>query len=70
MNNQDLEKTVDLLSQVHPTLTQLCSQADKQMLLAEKNGKIGSNALYVLRQERELISGEDVLDYIINYPEC
>ena len=40
------------------------------MQWAEKNGKVLSNALYVLREERELISGEDMVDYITNYPHC
>ena len=47
----------------------LTELADKNMQASEAGQSIG-NALYVLRQERELISQEDLMDYLLNYPHC
>ena len=58
-----------MISQIHKNLNTLCDAADQSMTQAEKTGQI-SNALYVLREERELISQNDMADYVLNYPEC
>lgn len=58
------------MEQVHPILTALAQQADQSIQQSDQKGEIGNNALYVLREERELISGEDMMDYIVNYPHC
>lgn len=69
MNNKQLPQAVDLLSQIHNNLVNLCDTADQSIAQAEKTGQI-SNALYVLREERELISKNDFADYVLNHPEC
>ena len=70
MNNQNLSQTVQILEQIHPILTTLAQRADQSIQQSDQKGEIGNNALYVLREERELISGEDMMDYIVNYPHC
>mgnify|MGYP006999513312 CR=1 FL=1 len=47
----------------------MCDAADKSISQSEKTGQI-SNALFVLREERELISQSDMADYVLNHPEC
>ena len=61
MNKNNLKETVDMLQQLQPNMLNLSSEADRMMQMADG---IGSNALYVLRQERELISGDDMVDFL------
>ena len=42
-----------------PTLMHLAKQADENIIFSEANGML-SNALYVLREEQELISQKDL----------
>ena len=48
----------------------LCKKADQSMNLADVNN-LSSNALFVLREERELVSHDDFIkDYVLKHPHC
>ena len=69
LNNDDINRMVQNLGVIHENLTGLAAKADQSMIHAEQTGQ-SSNALYVLREEQELISQEDMIDYITKYPHC
>ena len=69
MNNDDLKGMVDSLSMIHDNLCDLASKADQSIAHADQTNQ-ASNALFVLREERELISQDDMMDYFINHPYC
>ena len=55
--NDDLGKTVSLLEHIHCNMVYLATAADFQ-----------PNSRYILRENRELISKEDLEEFQANYP--
>ena len=69
MNNDDLKSMVENLSMIHDNLCNLASKADQSIAHADQSNT-PSNALYVLREEQELVSQDDMMDYFVNHPYC
>ena len=67
---KDTTMAMKQLQCANDTFVRLCSSADQSMQHADQHN-LSSNALFVLREERELISQHDYLnDYIMNNAHC